>query len=62
MEKLKNFIEIIFKIFFIVITAGVAVIGYKEYKADKARERKREIERRHEERRRREEQRRAARA
>lgn len=62
MENLKKFLEIVAMIISIVIAIVCTIVGYKEYKADKARERKREIEQRHEERRRREEQRRAARA
>ena len=48
MEKMKQVLGIILMIITIVITAGAAIIGIKEYRADKARERAREWERRRE--------------
>lgn len=45
---MKQVLGIILMIITIVITAGAAIIGIKEYRADKARERAREWERRRE--------------
>lgn len=62
MEKMKQVLGVIIMIITILITAGAAIIGIKEYRADKARARQREFEMRRERRRERREARRAARA
>lgn len=62
MEKMKQFLEIVAMIISIVIAIVCTIVGYKEYKADKARAHRREIEMRREQRRREKEQRRMQRA
>lgn len=44
MEKLKNILGVIFMAITIIITVIAAITGYREYKVDRARARRREHE------------------